>query len=143
MFLALLLVSHQSQAHASQMFVIVALGSFRLVKALFKERNYFTSTRRVEMSRAPAEIPLTPSLRRSHPRVSSTGESFIPTDEIPRQRTLRTVVVELPWHDCFWQFPWRSTNPAQISLGRQIIEHDNACAWGGDNKPTFILSIEF
>lgn len=52
-FLAPFLVSHWSQAHSSQMVVISALGSFRPVKALHKERNYFSPVWEVDMPRPP------------------------------------------------------------------------------------------
>lgn len=70
-------VSRQSQAQSSQMLVMSAQGSFRLIKALSKGKNYFAPTLEVEMLRAPTEIPLPASARTGHLRVSSFGDSFI------------------------------------------------------------------
>lgn len=91
-------VSRQRQAHSSQMLVISARASFRLIKVLSKGKNYSTHTLEVEMLRVRTEIPLPAFPRMGHLQASSFGDGFISAGGIPRQSALRAAVAERPRH---------------------------------------------
>lgn len=145
-FLAPFLVSHRSQAHSSQTFAISALGSFRLVKDFCKGRKYFIPMCRVDMPRAPVEVPAPTSPMRGHPQVSSLGKGF--TSQQARSPDKVLWQQQLPSLSGMALFLtvsmviYKNSRKALISFGRWIIGCDSACGCGGGDNSAFLLLTE-